>query len=182
MRSEDLPKPKILKEDRNASHRPCPNCGKAARREHVYHRRLHDVGDLVSGRPVELSITYSQHHCQACNKYFMTNLGLWLVLILVIPQITAGNVRGVMLGTFALMTLASFEAVLPLPFAAQMWNASREAAKRLFEVVDAEPTVKESGDQRHLHSLALPTRASARAVQVLEINSSDLQFSDLSFS
>ena len=40
-----------------------------------------------------------------------TNLGVWLVLLLVIPQVTAGNIKGVMLGTFALMTLASFEAV-----------------------------------------------------------------------
>ncbi|MGZ9222938.1 MAG: thiol reductant ABC exporter subunit CydC, partial [Anaerolineales bacterium] len=72
-----------------------------------------------------------------------TNLGVWLVLVLVIPQVTAGNINGVMLGTFALMTLASFEAVLPLPLAAQMWNASREAAKRLFEVVDAEPVIKD---------------------------------------
>jgi ABC-type multidrug transport system fused ATPase/permease subunit len=48
-----------------------------------------------------------------------------------------------MLGTFALMTLASFEAVTPLPLAAQMWNASREAARRLFEVVDSEPAVKD---------------------------------------
>ena len=73
----------------------------------------------------------------------LTNLGLWLVLFLVIPQVTAGNIKGVMLGTFALMTFASFEAVSPLPLAAQMWNSSREAAKRLFEVVDAEPLVSE---------------------------------------
>ena len=73
----------------------------------------------------------------------LTNLGLWLVLVLVIPQVTAGNINGVMIGTFTLMTLASFEAVNPLPLAAQMWNASREAARRLFEVVDAEPAVKE---------------------------------------
>src|SRR5215207_5112394 len=72
----------------------------------------------------------------------LTNLGVWIVLFLVIPPVTAGNLKGVMLGTFALMTLASFEAVTPLPLAAQMWNASREAAKRLFEVVDAEPAVK----------------------------------------
>ena len=71
-----------------------------------------------------------------------TNLGVWLVLLLVIPQVTAGNIKGVMLGTFALMTLASFEAVMPLPLAAQMWSASKEAARRLFEVVDAEPAVK----------------------------------------
>jgi ATP-binding cassette subfamily C protein CydC len=73
----------------------------------------------------------------------LTNLGLWLVLVLVIPQVTAGNIKGVMLGTFALMTFASFEAVNPLPLAAQMWNASREAARRLFEVVDAELAVQE---------------------------------------
>ncbi|HUE97725.1 MAG TPA: thiol reductant ABC exporter subunit CydD [Anaerolineales bacterium] len=74
---------------------------------------------------------------------FLTNLGLWLVLFLVIPEVTAGNIQGVMLGTFALMTLASFEAVTPLPIAAQMWNASREAAERLFEVVDSEPAVRD---------------------------------------
>ncbi len=73
----------------------------------------------------------------------LTNLGLWLVLVLVIPQVTAGHIKGVMLGTFTLMTLASFEAVTPLPLAAQMWNASREAAKRLFEVVDTIPAVSD---------------------------------------
>jgi ATP-binding cassette subfamily C protein CydCD len=94
-----------------------------------------------------------------------TNLGVWLVLFLVIPQVTAGKIQGVMLGTFALMTLASFEAVTPLPLAAQMWNASRQAAKRLFEVVDAEPAVRETGDKR------------------VEIRSSiDLRFSNLSFT
>ncbi len=77
-----------------------------------------------------------------------TNLGLWLVLFLVIPQVTTGNIKGVMLGTFALMTFASFEAVTPLPLAAQTWNASRQAAKRLFDVVDAEPAVKEIEDKR----------------------------------
>jgi hypothetical protein len=74
LRIEDLPKPKIIQENRNESHRPCPSCGKPARREHVYHRQLHDVGDLVSGHPVELHLTYSQHHCKACNQYFMTDL------------------------------------------------------------------------------------------------------------
>jgi ATP-binding cassette subfamily C protein CydCD len=93
-----------------------------------------------------------------------TNLGVWLVLVLVIPQVMEGSIRGVMLGTFALMSLAAFEAVTPLPLAAQMWNASSAAARRLFEVVDAEPAVKETGDAR------------------VEINSCDLQISNLSFT
>jgi ATP-binding cassette, subfamily C, bacterial CydCD len=94
-----------------------------------------------------------------------TNLGVWLVLFLVIPQVTAGNIKGVMLGTFALMTLASFEAVMPLPLAAQMWNAARAAAKRLFEVVDAEPVVKDD------------TRGA-----VLDIRSSKIEVSNITFS
>ena len=94
----------------------------------------------------------------------LTNLGLWLVLFLVIPQVTNGNIKGVMLGTFALMTFASFEAVNPLPLAAQMWNSSREAAKRLFEVVDAEAAVTETG---------------AKELEIGMPN--DLQVSDLSF-
>ena len=94
-----------------------------------------------------------------------TNLGVWLVLWLVIPQVMQGNIKGVMLGTFALMTLASFEAVIPLPLAAQMWNASREAATRLFEVVDVEPAVKGNARQ-----------------EVLEPLSSNIEFSNLTFS
>jgi ATP-binding cassette subfamily C protein CydCD len=96
-----------------------------------------------------------------------TNLGLWLVLALVIPQVTEGNIQGVMLGTFALMTLASFEAVTPLPLAAQMWNTSRAAAKRLFDVVDAEPEVSDH---------------SAVSSEQSEIKSYELQITNLSFS
>jgi len=50
-RIEDLPKPKIIKENRNAVQRTCPRCKKSASRDRVYTRALRDVGDLVSGRP-----------------------------------------------------------------------------------------------------------------------------------
>ena len=95
----------------------------------------------------------------------LTNFGLWLVLFLVIPQVTAGNLDGVMIGTFALMTFASFEAVNPLPLAAQMWNPSREAAKRLFDVVDAMPMVSD-----------IPNGGTAT------IQSSTLELSNVTFS
>ncbi len=95
----------------------------------------------------------------------LTNLGLWLVLFLVIPQVIAGNIKGVMLGTFVLMTFSSFEAVNPLPLAAQMWNASREAAKRLFEVVDTEPVISEQVNSEQL-----------------SITNYELRFTNLTFS
>jgi hypothetical protein len=69
-RVEDLPKPKIIRVDRNFKHQACPHCGYPAYRDRVYSRRLHDVGDLDAGRPRELEITYSQHCCSRCRKYF----------------------------------------------------------------------------------------------------------------
>jgi ABC-type multidrug transport system fused ATPase/permease subunit len=74
-----------------------------------------------------------------------------------------------MLGTLTLLTLASFEAVTPLPLAAQMWESVRVSAGRLFEIVDAKPVVGESGDHR------LETRVETKPV-------ASLQFSNLSFS
>ena len=73
-RIEDLPAPKIVKESRNEDQRACPHCQKPAPRDHVFTRTLHDVGDLVSGRRHELHITYSQHYCKACRKYFSADL------------------------------------------------------------------------------------------------------------
>jgi len=73
----------------------------------------------------------------------LTNLGMWTVLYLCIPLVNSGELAGPMLASLALLTFASFEAVTPLPLAAQMWNSAREAARRLFEVVDAQPVISE---------------------------------------
>jgi len=73
----------------------------------------------------------------------LTHLGLWTILFLSIPQVSAGNIAGPMLASLTLLTFAAFEAVIPLPLAAQMWNASHEAATKLFEVVDTKPEVKD---------------------------------------
>ncbi len=72
-----------------------------------------------------------------------TSLAPWLVLLLAIPQVDSGRIPGVMLATLVLVTSASFEAVSPLPVAAQTWSSTRAAARRLFEVVDTVPEVTE---------------------------------------
>jgi hypothetical protein len=33
-------------------------------------RVLHDVGDLVAGRPRDVELVYSQHRCTKCNSFF----------------------------------------------------------------------------------------------------------------
>ncbi len=93
----------------------------------------------------------------------LTNLGLWTILFLCIPLVNSGELAGPMLASLALLTFASFEAVAPLPLAAQMWNSSREAARRLFEVVDTEAVVKDVN-------------------QISNIASSNIEFSKLSFT
>ena len=95
----------------------------------------------------------------------LTNLGLWTILALSIPLVNAGTLDGPMLASLSLLTFAAFEAVMPLPLAAQMWNSAREAARRLFEVVDTEAAVKD--DIRD--SLVGP-------------QASNIKFSNLSFS
>ena len=98
---------------------------------------------------------------------FMSNFALWVVLFLCIPLITTGRLNGVIIAALALITLSSFEAVTPLPLAAQMWISSREAARRLFEVVDTKPAVDEPISPNKVN---------------LPITNHELQIVDLSFT
>ena len=69
-RVEDLPQPKVSQRRRNYRRRRCPACGRSAYRLRTVVRRLHDLGDPVCGRPRDIQITYSQHHCPGCGAYF----------------------------------------------------------------------------------------------------------------
>jgi len=73
-RVEDLPKPRISRRSRNYKRRPCPECGRSAYRLRPVVRRLHELGDPISGRPREIHITYSQHHCLGCGAYFNADM------------------------------------------------------------------------------------------------------------
>jgi ATP-binding cassette subfamily C protein CydC len=69
------------------------------------------------------------------------NLATLAVLMVAIPLVASGQMAGISLAVVALASLASFEAVLPLPAAVQHLENSNEAAKRLFAVLDAQPEV-----------------------------------------
>ena len=71
----------------------------------------------------------------------LTNLGMWTILVLAIPQVSAGQLNGVYLAVLTLAALASFEAVQPLPQAAQYLENNLEAARRLFEIAAEPPAV-----------------------------------------
>jgi ATP-binding cassette, subfamily C, bacterial CydC len=86
----------------------------------------------------------------------MMNLAMIAMLVLAIPLVTGGEIRGVYLAFLALVVLGSFEAVQPLGTAFQFLGRSVGAGERLFEIVDAEPEVKNPEEPRPLpedHSL-----------------------------
>ncbi len=75
-----------------------------------------------------------------------SNLSLWAVLMLAIPMVDVDLVPGVYLAGLALAALAGFEATTPLPMAGQYLGSNLQAARRLFELVDAKPEVVDPPD------------------------------------
>lgn len=69
------------------------------------------------------------------------DLSVVALLALAIPLVGRGELQGVHLAVVALATLAAFEAVVLLPAALQQLGASREAARRVFAILDAAPAV-----------------------------------------
>lgn len=64
----------------------------------------------------------------------LTNLTVLGMLWFAIPLVSEGSLSGISLAVVTLMALASFEAVNPLPSAAQNLSASRISAQRLFGI------------------------------------------------
>ena len=60
-----------------------------------------------------------------------------------VPAVRSGRLGEVALAVVVLLPLAAFEAVAPLPGAAKHWGIAREAAGRVFAVLDAPLPVRE---------------------------------------
>ncbi len=66
---KDLPAPPPGFYSRNSKQTPCPRCGHLASRHTSDQRTLHDLGDVGTGRPVDLLVTSSSHSCSPCRKH-----------------------------------------------------------------------------------------------------------------
>ena len=109
--------------------------------------RLSQISSLVSAGEMTLS-----------------HLASWVVLVAAIPLVEDGQLGGVYLGSIILITLASFEAAQPLPISSRLLERGLAAAKRLDEIVCADPQVVDPGTP-------LPSPSS-----------SDLEFEGVSFA
>jgi thiol reductant ABC exporter CydC subunit len=79
-----------------------------------------------------------------------TGLAMWLALVLGVSAVHAGHLQGVMLAVVALIPLAAFELVAPLPAAAQALEGAQRSAGRLNAVMDQAPPVVEPAAPRTL--------------------------------
>ncbi|MBK1650004.1 thiol reductant ABC exporter subunit CydC [Rhabdochromatium marinum] len=87
------------------------------------------------------------------------NLALWLAIWLGLPLLQQGTLAPPQLAMLALLALASFEAVAPLPLAFQQLESTLTAARRLFEIVDTTPAAPEpTGPARHPQHFDLSVR------------------------
>ncbi|MDR3572941.1 MAG: thiol reductant ABC exporter subunit CydC [Anaerolineaceae bacterium] len=85
---------------------------------------------------IQLRLAQFRESAAALNG-LITNLTLWAVLWVAIRLVGQGKLDGVSLAVLALLTMASFEAVIPLSQSSQVLQSSLQAARRLFSVADA---------------------------------------------
>ncbi|MEC9486044.1 MAG: thiol reductant ABC exporter subunit CydC [Prosthecochloris sp.] len=62
-------------------------------------------------------------------------------LLILGPLVGSGTLDSIWSGVIVIGVMASFEAFLPLPAALEHLDADREAGKRIFDIIDAEPEV-----------------------------------------
>ncbi len=71
------------------------------------------------------------------------NLAMWLTLWAGIALLRLGGIDPAQLVMLTLLSLAAFEAVMPMPMALRLLGSVQAAAERLFEIVDLQPQVTE---------------------------------------
>ena len=73
----------------------------------------------------------------------LTDGCVWAMLLVAIPLVRSGQLNGVYLAFIVLAAFSSFEAIRPLANATQQFGGCIEAARRLFDVVDVQPAVRD---------------------------------------
>jgi len=99
-------------------------------------QRVNQAGRQLTGIQARVSGLSS---VQSASVVLLANLCMVAVLIFSIQSVSQQQLAGVLLGVLALAALTSFEAVQPLPVAAQNLEINRSAASRLYELVDTAP-------------------------------------------
>lgn len=109
----------------------------------VTERQAQRIDDLSHRLIADQARLSSDHGLTQAAVFLCAGLSLWVLLWLAVPMVREGQILPPNLAMLALFTLASFEAVAPLPQAFQLLGRTLAAARRLFAIVDTEPAVVE---------------------------------------
>ena len=90
----------------------------------------------------QVGLAHSQGLSNGMNAV-LTQGTVALMLLVGIPLVRTGELDGTMLAVIVLITMASFEISIPIAQAAQFWESSLQAARRLFEMADQQPAIIE---------------------------------------
>ncbi len=90
----------------------------------------------------QVGLAHSQGLSNGMNAV-LTQGTVAIMLLVGIPLVRTGELDGIMLAVIVLITMASFEISIPIAQAAQFWESSRQAARRLFEMADQQPAIIE---------------------------------------
>ncbi len=97
------------------------------------------LGEEILGAQAEMA---SLEGAEQALQILFSGLGMLAVLLLGVPLVRAGTLGGVTWVALVLVALSGYEAAFGLPTAAAFLESNLAAARRLFELVDAEPAVK----------------------------------------
>jgi ATP-binding cassette subfamily C protein CydC len=84
------------------------------------------------------------------------SLAVWAAALVMVPAVASGALARADLAMLTVLVLASFESVMPLPGVVQRAGEMAAAARRLFELIDAEPMVAEPVVSAGVDRAALP--------------------------
>lgn len=108
--------------------------------EHAQAERIQELNAVLTRLQMRMAQVTG---LQGALTSFFTNITTWLLLLLAIPLVRSGQLNGIYLALLVLAVLSSFEAIASLPSAFQQLGGTLEAARRLFEIVDAKPLVQD---------------------------------------
>jgi len=72
-----------------------------------------------------------------------SSIAVWGAALLLAPVVAGGGLPRADMAMLTVLVLASFETIMPLPGVMQRAGEMAAAARRLFQIIDAEPAVKE---------------------------------------
>jgi ATP-binding cassette subfamily C protein CydC len=104
----------------------------------VRRRQTHALTRALAAQQLRLAQIDGLADALANGTLVLTTLA---VLLVGIPLVRVSSITGIDLAVLVLVTIASFEAVLPLPAAFLHLESCLTAGRRLFEIVDQKPAV-----------------------------------------